>query len=166
MFPSAFHNQGIFQRALILLQTHFLDLNCHIFFSYCIGKSYQLNLILLLTFSSSSCENGLCGSAKKVTTAKLEIDTKASISYPASKDRFFGKDNKINYLMIKLVVKKNHLLFQMLSKGYSLSDALTDGLAGFTVALCVIPQSIAMAIIAELPPQVQDQFFLDNYIFW
>jgi MFS superfamily sulfate permease-like transporter len=43
----------------------------------------------------------------------------------------------------------------MLSAGYSVEDALTDALAGFTVALCVIPQSIAMAIIAELPPQVQ-----------
>jgi ABC-type branched-subunit amino acid transport system permease subunit len=42
----------------------------------------------------------------------------------------------------------------MLSSGYSLGDAMTDALAGFTVALCVIPQSIAMAIIAELPPQV------------
>lgn len=42
----------------------------------------------------------------------------------------------------------------MLSAGYTLSDALTDALAGFTVALCVIPQSIAMAIIAELPPHV------------
>ncbi len=42
----------------------------------------------------------------------------------------------------------------MLSAGYTFSDALTDALAGFTVALCVIPQSIAMAIIAELPPHV------------
>ena len=49
---------------------------------------------------------------------------------------------------------------QMLSRGYSLEDALTDALAGFTVALCVIPQSIAMAIIAELPPQVTQLFIL------
>ena len=47
----------------------------------------------------------------------------------------------------------------MLSAGYSVEDALTDALAGFTVALCVIPQSIAMAIIAELPPQVKPHYF-------
>ena len=45
----------------------------------------------------------------------------------------------------------------MLSNGYSVGDAFTDALAGFTVALCVIPQSIAMAIIAELPPQVKQK---------
>jgi MFS superfamily sulfate permease-like transporter len=48
----------------------------------------------------------------------------------------------------------------MLSAGYSVEDALTDALAGFTVALCVIPQSIAMAIIAELPPQVWPHYLL------
>ncbi len=56
------------------------------------------------------------------------------------------------------------LFTQMLSSGYSLADALTDALAGFTVALCVIPQSIAMAIIAELPPQVSLQWNLLNGI--
>ena len=51
---------------------------------------------------------------------------------------------------------------QMLSNGYSVGDAFTDALAGFTVALCVIPQSIAMAIIAELPPQVKQKLIGTN----
>ncbi len=37
---------------------------------------------------------------------------------------------------------------------YNLTKAFSDVLAGLTVGLTVIPQSIAFAFIAELPPQV------------
>ncbi len=37
---------------------------------------------------------------------------------------------------------------------YSCEDAVADLIAGVTIALTIIPQSIAYAFVAELPPQV------------
>ena len=50
---------------------------------------------------------------------------------------------------------RRHLPFLSWISNYTWTDALQDGLAGFTVGLAVIPQGIAFASIAGLPAQVR-----------
>ena len=46
---------------------------------------------------------------------------------------------------------------------YDVQTGVSDLIAGVTVGLTVIPQGIAYALIAKLPPQVKKFFFTGKY---
>ena len=47
---------------------------------------------------------------------------------------------------------------------YDVQTGVSDLIAGVTVGLTVIPQGIAYALIAKLPPQVKSFFFIYFYL--
>ena len=47
---------------------------------------------------------------------------------------------------------------------YSSDDCMGDIMAGITVGLTIIPQSLAYANVAGLPPQVTNTFYITSYV--
>ena len=84
------------------------------------------------------------------SSAKFMVHEESDTESPGSKCSNFLRKGCNKKLLLKRLPILNWL------PKYDREQAVSDLIAGLTVGLTVIPQGIAYAILAELPPQVKN----------